>query len=163
MTNELVRTTSTVGESNLHLQITPAYRRDIFRDEEVEHLTRAYMHEKLEQLKIAVLAEDCGPDHWHLFLANWKNYSIPKIAQYVKDYSSYMMRKHHWHLFRNKLWGNKFWTEGYFYRTVGVVNKETMQRYIEQSQSKHWHKVDARTYEQRKQLQLTAFVKRSAL
>jgi len=163
MTQDLVRTTSTVGESNLHLQITPAYRRDLFRDEEVEHLTRAYIREKLGQLNIAVLAEDCGPDHWHLFLANWKNHSIPKIAQHVKGYSSYMMRKHHRHLFIHKLWGKKFWTEGYFYRTVGVVNKETMQRYIEQSQSKHWEKVDARTYEQRKQLQLTTFIKRSAL
>ena len=88
MTQELVRTTSTVGESNLHLQITPAYRRDIFSNEEVETLTRKYMREKLQQLKIAVIAEDCGPDHWHLFLANWKNYSIPRIAQYVKGYSS---------------------------------------------------------------------------
>ena len=159
MTNELVSTASTVGESNLHLQITPAYRQDVFRDPEVKQLTRNYIHKKLQQLHIAVLCEDCGPDHWHLFLANWKNYGIAKIAQQVKGYSSRMMRKHHYYLFVHKLWGKKFWSEGYFYRTVGVVNKQTMQRYIEQSQGKHWQKVDAHTYEQRKQLILTQFVR----
>jgi len=157
MTNELVRTASTVGESNLHLQITPAYRRDLFRDPEVRKLTREYILDKLKQMKIAVLAEDGGPDHWHFFLANWKNYDISAIAMHVKGYSSYMMRKHHHHLFAYKLWGKKFWTEGYFYRTVGVVNKTTMQRYIEQSQSKHWEKVDAATYEHKKQMSLFDF------
>ena len=34
---ELVKTTSSVGESCLHLQLTPAYRRDIFVNEKVEN------------------------------------------------------------------------------------------------------------------------------
>ena len=138
MSKELVRTSSTVGESNLHLQVTPAYRRDIFSDSNVKDLVRIFIHDKLKQLGVTILAEDCGPDHWHFFLANWKHYSIEKIAQYVKGYSSYMIRTHYNHLIKHKLWGNKFWSEGYFYRTVGVVTKETMQHYIEETQSKHW-------------------------
>ena len=35
MENILVKTSSSVGESNLHLQITPAYRQDIFVDKQV--------------------------------------------------------------------------------------------------------------------------------
>ena len=49
-----------------------------------------------------------------------------------------MMRKNFWHLFKAKLWGEKFWTEGHFYRSVGAVNSETMKHYIEESQEKHW-------------------------
>ena len=158
MAYELVRTASTVGESNLHLQITPAYRQKVFADPKVRGLARAYIMEKLQQLKITVLAENGGPDHWHFFLANWKHYSIEKIAQYVKGYSSYMMRKNHWSMFRSMLWGDKFWSEGYFYRTVGVVTRETMRHYIAEMQEKHWEKVDTRVYEQRKQLSLLHFV-----
>ncbi|MEK6963628.1 MAG: transposase [Nanoarchaeota archaeon] len=48
------------------------------------------------------------------------------------------MRKHHKNLFKDQLWGDKFWSSGYFYRTVGAVNSETVKRYIEEGQKKHW-------------------------
>jgi REP element-mobilizing transposase RayT len=51
------------------------------------------------------------------------------------------MRKHFSYLFKDKLWGKKFWTEGHFYRSVGAVNKETMKQYIEECQDKHWQKI----------------------
>ena len=142
MKNELVRTTSTVGESNLHLQITPAYRRDIFVDKEVFELTKKYILEKSEKLGLLIPAIDFGPDHGHIFISNWKKHSIEKIAKELKGYSSYMMRKNHMDLIKDKLWGKKFWSEGYFYRTVCAVTKESMQFYIEHSQKKHWKAVD---------------------
>ena len=76
MEEELLRTSSTVGETNLHLQLTPAYRRDIFVDRGVWELTLIYIREKLKKMDILMLAAECGPDHDHLFLANWKKYSI---------------------------------------------------------------------------------------
>lgn len=51
-----------------------------------------------------------------------------------------MMRKGHWDIFRNKLWGDKFWSEGHFYRSVGAVTKDTMKHYIKECQEKHWDK-----------------------
>jgi REP element-mobilizing transposase RayT len=49
-----------------------------------------------------------------------------------------MMRKHHRDLLIGDLWGDRFWTGGYFYRTVGAVNSKTVHKYVEHSQSKHW-------------------------
>ena len=151
MENVLVRTISSVGESNLHLQITPAYRRNIFANEQVWQLTLIFLKEKLAKLGIILLAAECWPDHAHIFLANWKNYPIPYLAQQVKGFTSYMMRKHYKHLFNQKLWGAKFWTEGYFYRTVGVVTKESTQFYIEKSQKKHWKALDYEFYKHDKE------------
>ncbi len=144
MENVLVRTSSCIGESNLHLQITPAYRQDIFVDERVWKLVLAYMKSKLEQLKIVVLAVDGGKEHMHIFLANWKNYSIPYIVQQVKGYSSRMMRKNHNNMIRGKLWGKKFWSAGYFHRTVGAVTAETIKKYILEGQKKHWKEFEAK-------------------
>ena len=153
MENVLVRTSSSVGESNLHLQLTPAYRRDIFVDKQVWELTYVYIKEKLKKMNIILLVAEAGPEHAHIFLANWKNFSISYIAQAIKGFSSRMMRKHHKELFADKLWGKKFWSEGYFYRTVGVVTKESTQYYIEQSQKKHWEALDYEYYKYNKEQQ----------
>ena len=138
MKNELKHSAHTVGETNLHLQFTPAYRRDIFRDPLARELTVAYLVERAQQLKVKVAAIDCGPEHIHLFVENWKNYSIKDLARELKMYSSRKMRKGHNILFSNKIWGEKFWSAGYFYRTVGVVTAETVRKYVAQSQKKHW-------------------------
>ena len=102
-------------------------------------------------MDIILLAAECGTDHAHIFLANWKKYSIEYIVQQIKGFTSYMMRKHHGKLFINKLWGSKFWSEGYFYRTVGIVTKESTKFYIERSQKKHWTALDYDFYKYDKQ------------
>ncbi len=154
---ELVRTTSSVGESCLHLQLTPAYRRDIFAMEQVKELTKIYFLEKAKRLNVIVTALDLGPNHFHAFITNWKKYSVEKLANELKGFTSYMMRKHHWKLFKDKLWGKKFWSEGYFYRTVGVVTREAVEFYIEHSQKKHWEPVDYQYYKDKQQKLLTEF------
>jgi len=138
MKNELVVSSHAVGESNYHLQITPAYRQDIFEDEKVKELTLAYILTKLKELKVKMLAYNFSPDHLHLFVSNVRFVSEIELVRQMKGYSSFMMRRGHWYMFRHKLWGKKFWSEGHFYRSVGMVNKETMKHYIEECQEKHW-------------------------
>ena len=154
---ELVRTTSSIGESCLHLQLTPAYRRDIFVSEQVTELTKIYFLEKAKKLGVFVSAMEVGPDHFHAFITNWKKYSVEKIVNHFKGFTSYMMRKHHAHLFRDKLWGKKFWSGGYFYRKVGVVTREAVQFYIQHSQKKHWKAVDYHYYKDKQQSLLNQF------
>ena len=139
MKNELTASGHSLGEANLHLLFTPAYRRDIFADTLVRELTVAYIMEKARALRVRISAIECGPDHLHLFVTNWKNYAPADLARQLKGYSSYQMQKSHKTLFENKLWGEKFWSGGYFYRTVGAVNAETVKHYIEEGQSKHWN------------------------
>lgn len=141
MEKELIVSSNAIGESNFHIQLTPAYRKDIFRDEQVAELTLAFILEKLVELKVSVVAYNYGPDHLHLFVANVRFVSEVELVRQIKGYSSYKMRKYFRNLFSNKLRGRKFWSEGHFYRSVGAVNKETMKHYIEDCQDKHWEKV----------------------
>ena len=128
-----------VGEFNFHIQLTPAFRQDIFADEKVLKLTKAYISAKMHELKIAIVAMEFGPDHLHIFVANCKNYAPCKLVQYIKGFSSFMLRKNHWNLFKDKLWGNKFWSEGYFCRSIGSTTNEAVEFYINESQQKHWN------------------------
>ena len=138
MKNDLASSSHNVGETNLHLQFTPAYRRDIFVDPLIRELTVAYIIQKSRKMKVTIAAIECGPDHLHLFVKNWKNWSIPVLAGQLKTYSSRLMCKGHRNMFEDKLCGNKFWSSGYFYRTVGAVTAETVKRYIKEGQQKHW-------------------------
>lgn len=142
MTTYLARAAHTVGESNLHLVFTPAYRRDIFRDPLVRELTIAYLMERAGVMGVQVSAIDCGPDHMHVFVQHWKNWAIAALARELKSYASLKMRKGHRELFEHKLWGEKFWSGGYFHRTVGAVTAETVQRYVTESQQKHWEQIE---------------------
>ena len=145
MKNELRSSGHTIGETNLHLQFTPAYRRDIFLDSLMRELTVAYIVQRAQEMKVEVAAVDCGPDHLHLFVKGWKNWKIPVLAGQLKSYSSRMMRKGHSYLFVGKLWGKKFWSAGYFHRTVGAVTAENVERYVAESQKKHWREIEQRS------------------
>lgn len=127
-----------VGESNWHLQFTPAYRQNIFSDKIVRELTVAYLFEAAQDLNVKISAIECGPDHIHMFLQETRKVSVVEAVQKLKGYSSRMMRKRHMELFEHKLWGEKFWSGGYFFQTVGVVTAETVKEYIEKGQEKHW-------------------------
>ena len=137
---KLVVTSHAVGESNFHIQLTPAYRQRIFEDEQVAELTLAYILEKLNELRVVLAGYGFGPDHVHLFLSNVRFVSEMELVRQIKGYSSYKIRKHFGYLIKTKLYGKKFWTEGHFYRSVGAVNYETMKHYVEEAQEKHWEK-----------------------
>jgi putative transposase len=127
-----------VGESNWHFQFTPAYRRKIFADQLIRELTTAYLFEAAQALGIHVAALNFGPDHVHLFLEQTRKVSVVAAVQKLKGFSSYMMRKLHKDLFQQMLWGDKFWSGGYFYQTVGQITADSVKEYIEKSQQKHW-------------------------
>jgi putative transposase len=135
---ELERSSHSVGEANYHMEFTPAYRRSVFADELTKMLVRDYLLAAGKRHGINITAMGFGPDHCHVFVVGCKNHSPSDVAMLLKGFSSRMMRKHHRDLFRGQLWGDKFWTGGYFYRTVGAVNASTVERYVKESQKKHW-------------------------
>ena len=138
---ELISASHSVFEANYHMQLTPAYRREIFKDELVRVLVRDYLIAAGKRHKINITAMGFGKDHIHIFVEGCKNHSVSEIVRILKGYSSYMMRKKHSDLFRKDLWGNKFWSGGYFARTVGTVNNETVHHYVSQSQEYKYERI----------------------
>ena len=135
---QLVSVGSSLGESNYHLQFTPKYRRDVFRDEAVKDLCRKSFEEVCAAMRIGMVACEFGPDHAHVFVSGCKNYSVPQIAQRLKGVSAHRIRRELWDRVRSKLWGDSFWSDEYFYRSIGSTTTDAVQYYIEHSQRKHW-------------------------
>ena len=128
-----------VGEANWHLQFTPAYRAEIFRDALVRELTLAYLFEAAKRIGVKISALEFGPDHVHLFLEETRKISVSDAVRRLKGFSSRKMRKSHKLLFNQELWGRKFWSAGYFYQTVGVITADAVKKYITEGQKKHWN------------------------
>ena len=80
----------------------------------MRELTVAYTLQRAREMKIKVAAVECGPDHLHLFVKQWKNWKIPVLAGQLKAYSSRMMRKGHEYMFEDKLLGDKFFNKNKF-------------------------------------------------
>ena len=139
---QLVSVGSSLGESNFHLQFTPKYRRDVFLDEEVRTLCRESFRQVCAELRIGMEACEFGPDHVHVFVSRCKNYGVPEIARRLKGASSRRIRLELWERVKDKLWGDSFWSGGYFYRSIGSTTSEAVQFYIEHSQRRHWMGLD---------------------
>ena len=135
---KLLRSSHSVGESNFHLQLTPKYRQDPFVYNDVLEYCNKIVIKVAEEMNVIVTGIGAGPDHYHIFLSNCKNYSAAELARRFKGRTSYEIRKKYAWRIRHKLWGKHFWSAGYFYRSVGAVSNEAMKRYVTESQRKHW-------------------------
>lgn len=135
---KLVRGSHSVGEANFHFVFTAAYRRNVFKSKHVQGKTREYILAKAEEMHINVAAMEFGTNHVHLFVRECRRYSAETLAHDLKGYASAMIRDHEFAWIRTWLWGDKFWSRGYFYRSVGSTTSEAIKFYVERAQRKHW-------------------------
>jgi putative transposase len=136
--DELKRYRHCVGGSNYHIQLTPKYRRRVFDYRHMRELVKAVIRMKLKQMGIGIGAIEFGPDHIHLFLTDCSKYDVPTIIRHIKGFSSWYLRKNYWDLVKEYLWGNAFWSGGYFFESVGRVTMKTIALYIKRQRGKHW-------------------------
>jgi len=149
---QLLSVGSSRGESNYHLIFTPKYRRDVFVDGEVRRMCLESFAETCYALGLKMEACEFGTDHVHLFVSRCKSYSVPQMVQRFKGASSHRIRHKLWNHVKGKLWGDSFWSDGYFYRSVGSTTAEAVKYYVQNSQRKHWMRYDYET-EQRESTQ----------
>ena len=152
---ELMSGNHSVGEANLHLQFTPKYRRDVFRDDATRRVCEESLRETAEELGLVIHALAFGPEHVHIFVGACKNYSVAEVVKRLKGASSSRIRQKCSDRIKSKLWGDAFWSGGYFYRSVGSTTGEAIQYYIERSQGKHWTALDYEEYKHKKDTQTT--------
>lgn len=117
----------------------------MFVDAEVRKTCLESFAQTCYELAIRMEACEFAQDHVHLFVSRCKNYSVPYMVQRLKGASSRRIRQELWERVKGKLWGDSFWSDGYFYRSVGSTTAEAVQYYVQNSQRRHWYKPE---YEQ---------------
>ena len=85
---------------------------------------------------VEIISGSISPDHVHLLISSSPGVSISRIMQYVKGKSSRKLQQE-FEVLRKRYWGQHLWARGYFVVTVGNVNSEDIQKYIEEQEIHH--------------------------
>jgi len=114
-----------------HLVFIPKYRRRILLSKVAYRLQGSFYEACkvnlwwIEELKIL-------SDHVHMLIQVQPTESVSDVVQRLKGGSSKILRKEFPEL-EEFLWGDSFWSDGYFAETVGRVNVEQIKRYIKEN------------------------------
>ena len=85
---------------------------------------------------VDIISGSMSPDHIHLLISVPPSLSISKIVQYIKGKSSQKLLME-FDVLKKRYWGQHLWARGYFVVSVGNVNAEEVQKYIEQQEERH--------------------------
>lgn len=133
MKNEYRHTNTTVSLINYHFVFCPRYRRKIFLIQRVEERFKELVDEKCKELNIKIIAIECDKDHVHIFLNCIPTQSPTDIMQYIKGYTSKILRKEFEQLAKMP----SLWTRSFFVSTAGNVCSETIKKYVENQKTRY--------------------------
>lgn len=118
-----------------HVVFCTKYRYRILTGE-VGQRVRELIREICMTNYVDIVSGSVSPDHIHLLLSIPPNVSVSKLIQYIKGKSGRKLLMEFSHL-KKRYWGQHLWARGYFAVTVGNVNSEDIQKYIENQETQH--------------------------
>jgi putative transposase len=98
--------------------------------------TREIIREICGANYVDIVTGSMSPDHIHLLISVPPSIAVAKIVQYIKGKSSRKLLME-FEVLRKRYWGQHLWARGYFVVSVGNVNTEDVQRYIEEQEEHH--------------------------
>ena len=117
-----------------HLAWIPKYRKRVLQGKiaiRLKHLL--YEAFRMNGWWISEMSIQDG--HLHLVVQVQPRYSVAEVVQIFKGGTSRILRKENPEM-DEFLWGDSFWTDGYFAETAGKVDEEVVKRYIRQQKGK---------------------------
>ena len=117
------------------------YRREVILDTVGETLKEICL-EISERFEIHFVEIGYESDHVHFLVQSVPNMSISKIVRTLKSITAKELFRLHPEI-KEKLWGGKFWTAGFYANTVGqYASEEVIRKYVEsQGKEKEYKKI----------------------
>jgi putative transposase len=122
------KTTNATYDTQYHFVWIPKYRKRVLQGQLKERLeTMICLCAEVNEFEILEL--NIQSDHVHLLLSAKPRYSPAKIINLIKGGTSRKIREEFPEL-EEVYWGDSFWADGYFVRTVGQMTQGIVQDYI---------------------------------
>ena len=123
------KTKHTVYDLKYHFVWIPKYRKKLLKSD-VKEFTQGVFTRIAREYGWEIEEMSLEKDHVHLFIHVPPKYAPAQVVQIMKSISAREIFKEFPRL-RKQLWGGKFWSDGYFVRSVGDnVTAEIIKRYI---------------------------------
>ena len=132
---EYRRGSHSIYDLKYHVVFCTKYRYRVLTGE-VGNRAREMIREICAANYVDIVSGSLSPDHVHLLLSVPPSISLSKVIQYVKGKSSRKLQIEFEHI-KKRYWGQHLWSRGYYAVTVGNVNSEEVQRYLENQEMHH--------------------------
>lgn len=116
-----------------HVVLVPYRRRKIFKRDDIKFCAENLFKAIAKKYKFEIIEMKVMEDHVHFFLSMKPTHNVSTVIQCLKGISSKHLREMYPEL---KAYGNKLWSAGKFFRSVGSVTADTVEYYIRESQGK---------------------------
>lgn len=110
-----------------HIIFCPKYRRKVLIGD-IETRLSELIITICEDLNVELVTKEIMPDHVHLFVKSTPVLAPHYLIQQIKGKTSSILRKE-FKTLRTRI--PTLWTRSYFIESVGVINEETIKKYIE--------------------------------
>ena len=118
-----------VYDTKYHLVWAPKYRKWILK-EDLRDTVKKLFEEILKARDCEIEEMEIAEDHVHIFTSIPPKYSVGEMVRVLKSVSAKEIFLRYPEV-KKELWGEEFWEDGYFVRTVGdKVTSETIKKYI---------------------------------
>ncbi len=125
----LDKSSHAVGQNCFHFTWSPKYRYPVFRFPNYVREMDEILRMVAERHSIVIRELCIESDHVHVFASFPPTLSISEVFRLLKGGSSYEFRKKHYTLRKYKA----LWSKGKFYRSVGSVTVDAIDKYINDS------------------------------
>lgn len=119
----------TVYDIKYHFVWITKYRYKILKGN-VAYRLRELLKQGCEAHEIKILRGRIQQDHVHMLLSCPANIAPSEIMQSLKGKSSKILQEE-FPALKKKYWGQNVWSRGYFCGTVGEVDQDMIEEYIE--------------------------------
>ncbi len=111
-----------------HLVVLPKYRKRVLKGKIATRIKQLFF-QACQMNKWWIDELNIQPDHIHMLIQMKPRESVAEVVQILKGGSSKVIRTEFPEL-EEYLWGDSFWSDGYFAETVGAVNEAVIKKYI---------------------------------
>jgi len=115
-----------------HIIWCPKYRRKVLKDG-VDIELKRLIKEKCDEREWELENVEVMEDHVHIFVKCRPTDSVAYIVAQIKGYTSHKLKQLFPHL--NSRLPN-LWTRSYYAESIGIINEETIKKYIENQKIK---------------------------
>jgi len=122
-----------------HVVCPAKYRRKVFT-EEVENTLKEVCMGIGERHEMHFVEIGADEDHVHFLIQSAPVLSPHRIVQIVKSITAKEVFRLHPEV-KQKLWGGKFWTSGYYANTVGQYGNEKVIKEYVRKQGRIYHQI----------------------
>ncbi len=119
-----------------HIVILPKYRRDIFKEQDIDQSTKYALRELALYHEWIIDELESDQDHIHIFLSAPPSYAPSEIVRLIKTWT-YQEVYRRFPKIKQYLWGGKMWATGFYVSTVSDnTTKDEIRKYVREQKSK---------------------------